>query len=115
MLHRLALKAGDTLETSRDWLGDPRASLLAWWIPTMSFWQACFHQSQFEPLFADEVEHSLGKGEVDSSILSGSPRKNPEKSETFSRFECERSTIRKSRKAQNDPATSTFSDPLVGH
>src|SRR5258707_278080 len=61
------------------------------------------------------VEHSLGKGEVDSSILSGSTRKNVEKSETFSDFGCERSTVGKSRKAQNDPATSAFSDTIAAH
>ena len=61
------------------------------------------------------VEHSLGKGEVDSSILSGSTRKNIDKSETFSDFRSERSTIEKSRIIQNDPATSALSDTLVAH
>ena len=34
MLCPIALTAGHMVETSRGWLGSPRASLLAWWIPT---------------------------------------------------------------------------------
>jgi len=59
--------------------------------------------------------YALGKGEVDSSILSGSTRKNIEKSEIFSDFRRDRSAIEKSRIVQNDPATSALSDTLVAH
>ncbi len=61
------------------------------------------------------VEHSLGKGEVDSSILSGSTSGNADESGTFGDFGRERSAIEKSRIVQNDPATSAISDTLVAH
>jgi hypothetical protein len=61
------------------------------------------------------VEHSLGKGEVDSSILSGSTSGNADESGTFGDFGRERSATEKSRIVQNDPATSAISDTLVAH
>jgi hypothetical protein len=65
------------------------------------------------------VEHSLGKGEVDSSILSGSTRKdqrirgNPNGSGAFGDFRRERSATENPAKSGNDPVTSANSDTLV--
>ena len=42
MLCRIALMAGHMVETSRDWLGSPRASLLAWWIPSATILASLF-------------------------------------------------------------------------
>jgi len=59
--------------------------------------------------------YALGKGEVDSSILSGSTTGNADESGTFGDFGRERSATEKSRIVQNDPATSAISDTLVAH
>ncbi|SRR6266436_4014167 len=57
--------------------------------------------------------YALGKGEVDSSILSGSTSGNADQSRTFSDFRRERTAIEKSREVQNDPAPSAINDTLV--
>src|SRR5260370_42578712 len=59
------------------------------------------------------VEHSLGKGEVDSSILSGSTSGNADGSGTFGDFRHERSATEKSSEVRNDPVTSANSNTLV--
>src|SRR5262249_7744140 len=60
-----------------------------------------------------ESDRSLGKGEVDSSILSGSTSGDANESVAFSNFWRERSASERSREGQNDPATSAIGDTLV--
>src|SRR5216684_2667823 len=59
------------------------------------------------------VEHSLGKGEVDSSILSGSTSGNANGSAAFGDFRRERSATDNPAESGNDPVTSANSDTLV--
>ena len=57
--------------------------------------------------------YALGKGEVDSSILSGSTSGNANGSAAFGDFRRERSATDNPAKSGNDPVTSANSDTLV--
>jgi hypothetical protein len=59
------------------------------------------------------VEHSLGKGEVDSSILSGSTSGDANGSAAFDDFRRKRSATENPAKSGNNPVTSANSDTLV--
>ena len=105
--------------TSDSALDDVATGILAphqplWQVSPAAVPQACQRRRGFR-CRSSVVEHSLGKGEVDSSILSGSTSRNIEKSEIFSDFRRERRTIEKSKIVQNDPATPALSDTLVAH
>jgi hypothetical protein len=57
--------------------------------------------------------YALGKGEVDSSILSGSTSGNANGSAAFGDFTRERSATENPAKSGNDPVTSANGDMLV--